>query len=97
MKMDADGLTKPQLITRTSQARASARDTRHITRHFMAESNYTTDTKNSPCRGCERRCEGCHGQCEKYASWKEFMKDVHKARKQYEINWREEYKTLLTV
>lgn len=38
----------------------------------MAESNYTTDTKNSPCRGCESRCEGCHGQCEKYASWKEF-------------------------
>ena len=63
----------------------------------MAESNYTTDTKNSPCMGCESRCEGCHGQCEKYASWKEFMKDVHKARKQYEIDWREEYKTLLTV
>ena len=47
----------------------------------MAESNYTTDTNNSPCKGCERRCEGCHGQCEQYASWKEFMKDVHKARK----------------
>ena len=63
----------------------------------MAESNYTTDTKNSPCRGCERRCEGCHGQCEKYASWKEFMTEVHKARKKYEVEWMEEYKTLLTV
>ena len=63
----------------------------------MEGNNYTTDTNNSPCRGCERRCEGCHGQCEKYASWKEFMKDVHKARKEYEIGWREEYKTLLTV
>ena len=63
----------------------------------MAESNYTTDTKNSPCRGCETRSEGCHGQCEKYARWKEFMKQVHKERKKYEIDWREEYKTLLTV
>lgn len=63
----------------------------------MAESNYTTDTKNSPCSVCESRCEGCHGRCEKYASWKEFMKDVQKVRKQYEIDWREEYKTLLTV
>ena len=63
----------------------------------MAESNYTTDTKNSPCMGCAVRCEGCHGQCEKYASWKELMAEVRKARKQYEIDWREEYKTLLTV
>lgn len=61
------------------------------------ENNYTTDANNSPCMGCESRCEGCHGQCEKYASWKEFMKEVHKERKKYEINWRAEYKTLLTV
>ena len=63
----------------------------------MEGNNYTTDAKNSPCRGCESRCEGCHGQCEQYASWKEFMNEMHKARKQYEIDWREEYKTLLTV
>ena len=63
----------------------------------MEGNNYTTGANNSPCRGCEVRCEGCHGQCEKYASWKEFMNEVHKARKQYEIGWREEYKTLLTV
>lgn len=63
----------------------------------MEESNYTNDTKNSPCRGCESRCEGCHGQCEKYAQWKEFMTEIYKTRKQYEINWRAEYKTLLTV
>ena len=97
MKMDADGLIKLPQITRISQALASARDTRPITRFSMEGNNYTADTNNSPCRGCEVRCEGCHGQCEKYASWKEFMKDVHKARKQYEIDWREEYKTLLTV
>ena len=63
----------------------------------MAESNYTTDTKNSPCRGCESRCEGCHGQCEQYKLWREELLKLHKARKQYEIDWREEYKTLLTV
>ena len=63
----------------------------------MQGNNYTTDTNNSPCKGCETRSEACHGQCEKYANWKEFMKDVHKARKQYEIDWREEYKTLLTI
>ena len=63
----------------------------------MQGNNYTTNTNNSPCRGCETRSEACHGQCEKYASWKEFMTEVHKARKKYEIEWREEYKTLLTV
>ena len=63
----------------------------------MAESNYTNNTNNSPCRGCAVRCEACHGQCEKYASSKELMKEVHKERKKYEIDWREEYKTLLTV
>ena len=63
----------------------------------MEGNNYTTDTNNSPCKGGETRSEACHGQCEEYASWKEFMKDVHKARKKYEIGWREEYKTLLTV
>ena len=63
----------------------------------MEGNNYTADTNNSPCRGCETRSEACHGQCEKYAHWKEFMNEAHKARKQYEIGWREEYKTLLTV
>lgn len=63
----------------------------------MSESNYTIQTKKSPCMGCETRSEACHGQCEKYASWKELMEEVRKARKQYEIEWREEYKTLLTV
>ena len=63
----------------------------------MEGNNYTTNTNNSPCRGCETRSEACHGQCEKYASWKELMAEVRKARKQYEIEWLEEYKTLLTV
>ena len=96
-KTGADGLTKLQRSTQALQARASARDTRPTTRFSTVENNYTTGANNSPCNGCETRCEACHGQCEKYASWKEFMKQVHKERKKYEIDWREEYKTLLTV
>lgn len=42
--------------------------------------NYTTDSNNSPCNGCEVRCEMCHGQCEQYASWKELMAEDASAR-----------------
>ena len=63
----------------------------------MKSDNYTMAVNGPHCKGCETRSEACHGQCEKYASWKEFMKDVHKTKKQYEVYWREEYKTLLTV
>ena len=63
----------------------------------MKSDNYTIVVNVPPCNGCKYRCTSCHSRCEKYAHWKEFMKEVHKARKQYEIDWREEYKTLLTV
>ena len=29
--------------------------------------------------------------------WKEFVAVIRKGRKQYEVDWMEEYKTLLTV
>lgn len=63
----------------------------------MKSNNYTMAVNGPPCNGCKNRCASCHSSCEKYAQWKEFMAVIRKARKQYEIKWREEYKTLLTV
>lgn len=63
----------------------------------MKSDNYTIAVNGSPCNGCKDRCTSCHSTCEKYAQWKEFVAVIRKERKQYEINWREEYKTLLTV
>lgn len=38
----------------------------------------------SPCKGCRKRHTGCHGDCQDYMGWKETVRQVNKARKDYE-------------
>lgn len=37
----------------------------------------------SPCKGCRKRHTGCHGDCQDYMDWKETVRQVNKARKDY--------------
>lgn len=62
----------------------------------MAESNYTIQTKKSPCMGCETRSEACHGQCERYKAWKKKFTDAKKNQRDYDRILQDDIWRLLT-
>ena len=36
-----------------------------------------------PCKDCAERKEACWGKCEKYKTWKSWLDEVNKRRKEY--------------
>ena len=44
-----------------------------------------TNRDPSPCKGCTRpeKRSGCHDRCKDYIEWKNCIRDVDKARREY--------------
>ncbi len=62
----------------------------------MAESETTKVMKNPPCQFCKDRHFACHDRCEKYKAWKQQQTKINEAWREYDRDWHENIKRLLT-